>query len=219
MKYFVYVSIEKSKIILGENGGRHQTFAEYSNEQIPCSRDSGLLGVRTTNAMSKRGMISALVRALRGRMIDLEQQENEFNICIFKHGKKEEFETNRGALNPTVSQEPRWFSFGPDQMDIKKQLAIMKAVTGEAPRMDNAIAEQRKKIWRAWYRNDSTIEFQTRKHLPTIAREFRGEWEAVIPVDNDVSMHRFFRAFQKRYVLFSTPATELEWGRACNRDA
>ena len=164
---------------------RNLPTSKYHVHEIVVCR---MLRIKATDTVSKKSMISELIVVLRGRMaIDLEQQKNEFNICIFKHGKKEEFKTNLSASHLTVSREPRWFSFGPGQMNIKKQIAIMKAVTGEATKMDKATAEKRKNIWRAWYRNESTVEFETQDHLPTIVLQFHGEWEEAIPVDADLS--------------------------------
>eukprot|EP00978_Attheya_sp_CCMP212_P032757 scaffold129363_cov50-Attheya_sp.AAC.1 len=72
-------------------------------------------------------------------------------------------------------------------MEIKTQIAIMKTVTGEAPRMDKATAEKRKNIWVAWYHKESTQEFEMSQHLPTIARQFHDELDVVIPADDDIS--------------------------------
>eukprot|EP00978_Attheya_sp_CCMP212_P002263 scaffold4659_cov73-Attheya_sp.AAC.3 len=72
-------------------------------------------------------------------------------------------------------------------MDTRKQIAIMKTVTGEAPRMYKATAEKRKNIWVAWYHKEYTQEFEASQHLLTIARQFHDEWDVVIPEDDDIS--------------------------------
>jgi hypothetical protein len=116
-----------------------------------------------------------------GCMIDMEQQgvPNSFNIHIFRHGKKEAFTTNRLAANKKVNREPRWFSFGLKQMDIKKQLLIMKSVTGEATCFEVG-----------WTSCDvSTREFEE-SHLPFIAHQCRDEWEAKMPADDGMSSTR-----------------------------
>jgi hypothetical protein len=134
---------------------------------------------------------SALKKGDAGCMIDMEQQgvPNAFNIHLFRHGKKEAFTTNRLAANKKVNGEPRWFSFGLKQMDIKKQLLIMKSVTGKASRMDKPTAERRKAIWLDWHNNVSTREFEE-SHLPFIAHQHRDEWEAKMPADDGISSTR-----------------------------
>jgi hypothetical protein len=107
-------------------------------------------------------LMSALKKGDAGCMIDMQQQgvPNAFNIHLFRHEKKEAFTTNRLAANEKVNREPRWFSFGLKQMDIKKQLLIMKSVAGEASRMDKPTAERRKAIWLDWHNNVLTREFE-----------------------------------------------------------
>jgi hypothetical protein len=73
-------------------------------------------------------------------------------------------------------------------MTIKKQLQILKSVTGEAPRMDKAIAERRKATWLAWYKDKASGQEFNLSHLPTIARQYCDEWEAKIPENDDRSV-------------------------------
>jgi hypothetical protein len=72
-----------------------------------------------------------------------------------------------------VSHVPRWFSFGLDQkMNIKKQLKIMKSVTGEAPRMDKATSERRKATWLAWYQGKESGQEYNLSHLLPLLNNF-----------------------------------------------
>jgi hypothetical protein len=43
-------------------------------------------------------------------------------------------------------------------MNIKKQLQIIKSVTGKAPTMDKATAERQKATWLAWYQDKGRVE-------------------------------------------------------------
>jgi hypothetical protein len=91
-----------------------------------------MVGIKENDAVSTQGMLSEFLVILRGNMIDLEEQENDFNMRIFQHGDRETFANSWLAGKSTVSQVPRWFSFGSGQINIRKQIAIMKTVTGEA---------------------------------------------------------------------------------------
>jgi hypothetical protein len=138
-----------------------------------------MLKIRAANGgNSARDKLSESMSTLRQghagtMMIDLFAQgvPNDFNIHLMEHGKREAFATDRLdrlAAAGKVNRAPRWFSFGLHCMDIKKQLQIMKSVTGEAPTMDKATAERRKATWLAWHDNVPEQEFK-RRHLPTIA--------------------------------------------------
>jgi hypothetical protein len=51
-----------------------------------------MLGIKETDAVSTRGMLSQFIVALvRGNMIKLEEQENDLNIRIFQLGDREAF--------------------------------------------------------------------------------------------------------------------------------
>jgi hypothetical protein len=154
----------------------------------------GMLKIRASDdGVSARGGLSNLILALRqghaGCMtMDLAQGvPNAFDIHLLTHGKKEAFSTNRLAARTKVNHASCWFSFGLDQMNIKKQLKIMKSVTGEAPRMDKAIAEWRKATWLAWYQGKDLGQEFKMSHLPTIARQYCDEWDAKIPENEDIS--------------------------------
>jgi hypothetical protein len=160
-----------------------QTSKYHVHETVVCL----LVGIKQTDAVSTRSMLSQNIVALRSNLIDLEEQENDFNIHIFQHGNRESFSNNLLASNPTVNHEPHWFSFGSSQMKIKKQIAIMKTVTGKAPRLDKAIAKKWQNIWVAWYHKESVKEFEMHQHLPTIARQFCDKWVTFIPEVEDIS--------------------------------
>jgi hypothetical protein len=145
----------------------------------------------TDGGASVRGKPSPLILAMRQghagcTIIDLERGvSHDFNIHLIKRGKKEAFATDRLATSLKVNHVPCWFSFGLDQMTIKKQLQILKSVTGEVPRMDKAIAERRKVTWLAWYKDKALGREFNLSHLPTIARQYCDEWEAKIPENDD----------------------------------
>jgi hypothetical protein len=147
----------------------------------------------TDGGVSARGRLSELLLALkeghaRLMMMDLEQgRSNAFNVHLLKHGRKEAFATDRLATVTKSNHVPCWVSFGLDQMDIKKQLKIMKSVTGEAPRMDKATSERRKATWLAWYQDKELGQEYNLSHLPTIARQYCDKWEAKIPENDDRS--------------------------------
>ena len=148
----------------------------HVHESVVCQ----MLHITGTDGASARSKLSNFILALRGPaygMIDLMVQGNDLKIHVALHGQKEAFQTNLLADIATVFREPRWFSFGLQQMGIKKQLIIMKAVTGEARKMDKAISDRRKAIWLDWYNNVSTREFES-SHLPIIAQQYCDEWEA-----------------------------------------
>ena len=94
------------------------------------------------------------------------EQGNKLKIHVVKHGQKEAFQISLLAVKTTVNREPRWFSFGLEQMALEKQLLVMKSVTGEARMMDKATADRRKAIWL--------------DHPPTIAQQHCVEWEAQV---------------------------------------
>ena len=140
-----------------------------------------MLDIKATDEASAWSKLSDFILAQRGHhaygMIDLMDEGNKLKIHLAAHGQKEAFQTNFLAVKATVNQEPRWFLFGLKQMGIKKQLLIVKSVTGKARRMEKAISDQRKAIWLDWYNNVLMQEFEA-SHLPTIAHQYCDKWEA-----------------------------------------
>jgi hypothetical protein len=89
----------------------------HVHESAVCQR----LHIKATDGTSAGSQLTNFILALRGHahgMIDLMEQGNKLKIHVVKHGQKEAFQTSLLAVKTTVNREPRWFSFGLEQMAL-----------------------------------------------------------------------------------------------------
>jgi len=167
------------------------------------------IGLKPTESVSYASQLPEIVIALRKgfkgskRKGTLEMTEiqcidlgdtgtpNPLNIHYCPHGSDESFPADALKSLSMISRQPRYFSFGPDTVEIKMQLSIVKLVIGEDSTLDEETAKRHQQLWKGWYlkEREACVVFE-RDDLPVIVQCFPSIWNVNAPPSNDQPMPR-----------------------------
>jgi hypothetical protein len=164
-----------------------------------------LIGIKGSNTHGKREVLTFLLKGIqRGSFgnrqkkeyialgysipnISNDSEENDFNICYQQYGGNEEFASGTLGDNPIISK-PRWFRVGGTVTDVKTQIEIVNALTGEEKGLSADVAKRRRTYYKRFVAGNDDDGGYRRHDVSDIIDNYEEIWSESVGAKSDTRM-------------------------------